>query len=812
MAAVGGRLAFSGWNAQNGIEPWITDGTAAGTYLLGDINKDMLRSGFGRFVELNGSSIFSVSTSDGPAPPRGELWRTDGTPQGTVMIKPMLGVAADSSRPFLAARLGNFVYYTDGPSNLELWRTDGTTAGTTRVMAFAGAPAPFSPSNFPIKSLTSIGGALYFEASDGLRGSELWKSNGTALGTVMVSDLVPATKSSILSGFTQYRGQIYFTGWTEATGRELFKTDGTMAGTMLVKDINAGTSGSFPNQFTVMGDTMYFIAATPENNNELWKTDGTAAGTALVREFYPGGFETVSSLQPLGKYLIVRSSSPDSRAEVWSLDTTTGNIEPLKDLRPGDQYANPRWFTVYKNAVYFIASGVDDAVRLWKTDGTEAGTVMVKEVPPNPFGSQISSFYTTLFVAGDTLFFTPSDGPHGRELWRSDGTTEGTRLAQDIQPGPGDSTPLPLASLGDALLFAANDGVHGSELWRFDPPAVRSAEHAATEGGNRISVTFSENVKPSLTASDLAVRRTGGDTTEVPVAAVSMTYDDATNTAVFELPVLPAGRYTAVLSAAGVTDVFENPMSRNFATDFTASSFVIRRQVFYNNSAFDAARSLDSDDDAIAPDKRAWIAGSGPATFANVTSYTRGINGVMIDIAGLPEGVELTPDDFTATPPPVSVLVRRGRGSDQTDRVTLYWPDYNPASMSVVRNVVANGWLTVVVKANERTGLARPDAFTFGNLIGETGDASARFAVVNALDVANVRRALNTDAGLASRVDFNRDGRVNALDLAVARTNYSHFLTPPPAPAAQAFSVAAPSRRATVDLLADGDTVPPGTE
>jgi len=178
----------------------------------------------------------------------------------------------------------------------------------------------------------------------------------------------------------------------------------------------------------------------------------------------------------------------------------------------------------------------------------------------------------------------------------------------------------------------------------------------------------------------------------------------------------------------------------------------------------------------------------------------------MIDIANLPAGAELTPADFAGTPSPASVTVRRGAGGDQTDRVTLVWDDYTPGSTGAPGIAIANGWLTVIVKANERTGLPEDDAFTFCNLIGESGDASALFAVVNALDLANVRRSLNTDAPITSRVDFNRDGRVNALDLAVVRQNFRHSLTPPPAPTSPARLA-----RVTVEVLSDDDTVPAGT-
>jgi len=214
---------------------------------------------------------------------------------------------------------------------------------------------------------------------------------------------------------------------------------------------------------------------------------------------------------------------------------------------------------------------------------------------------------------------------------------------------------------------------------------------------------------------------------------------------------------------------------------------VVGRHVFYNHSSFDGyhAAADAADDGAIATDKAALLPGQA-ATFANVTSFAKGINGVMVDIAGLPEGVALTADDFEIGgngTPPATVSVRRGAGAGGSDRVTLTWPDYNPLTDPPTM-AVGNGWLRVTVKANGRTGLAAPDVFSFGNLIGEVGDSSSAAGWrVNAIDLGAVKRALNASATITGTTDFNRDGRTNALDLGIAKRWLNLTLAPPPAPA-----------------------------
>ena len=222
---------------------------------------------------------------------------------------------------------------------------------------------------------------------------------------------------------------------------------------------------------------------------------------------------------------------------------------------------------------------------------------------------------------------------------------------------------------------------------------------------------------------------------------------------------------------------------------------VVARHVFYNGSTHDGgdAAANAGDDGAIATDKEALLPGAA-AAFANVTSYTRGLNGVMVDVAGLPEGAGPGPADFavrsaragnplewSAGPAPAVVTVRRGEGKDGSDRVTLTWPDFDPRS-AATGLAVGNGWLEVTMLPGGRTGLALGHAFAFGNLIGETGDA-ATVLRVSALDLAATKRAMNSsNLPPTAPADFNRDGRVNALDLAAARGALSKALATPVLP------------------------------
>ncbi|MBN2473963.1 MAG: VCBS repeat-containing protein, partial [Pirellulales bacterium] len=212
-------------------------------------------------------------------------------------------------------------------------------------------------------------------------------------------------------------------------------------------------------------------------------------------------------------------------------------------------------------------------------------------------------------------------------------------------------------------------------------------------------------------------------------------------------------------------------------------STVVERHVFYNHSVFDgrSAAADVRDDQAIAPDKEALLPG-GTATFANYTSYSRGINGIMIDVAGLPDGAvpgtsdfrfrmgnNNDPDTWAEAPAPAEIVLREGAGTAGSDRLTLVWNDY----------AVSKQWLQVVVLPTATTGLSAADVFYFGNAVADGGNSTVD-ARVNATDMLLARnnpRTFINPAPLDFRYDYDRDARVNASDLLLARNNTTSFLT-----------------------------------
>ncbi len=331
-------------------------------------------------------------------------------------------------------------------------------------------------------SLTQVSGVLngsvYFRADDGVHGLEIWKTDGTAAGTQMLTDLRPGPDGSFAMNLQIAGGQLYFHGVTSLpTGSKVFTSDGTAEGTtMLVDTWPAANIGFFgpepPGAFTTYGDKVIFRATSEAEGLEMWITDGTPGGTSLLTDLHPGeqGSVPVAPTVFDGKVYFGADDKFTSTGgpfgvfdrELFVTDGTAAGTVRLKDINPGPEPSRPEMLQVLNNKLIFRADDGTHGTELWTSDGTEAGTQLLVDI--NPTGGSGSQFHT---VVGDRMFFTADDGTHGSEIWLTDGTAAGTGMIRDINAA-GDSTVLYVTAAGDRVFFSADDGTHGSELWVSD--------------------------------------------------------------------------------------------------------------------------------------------------------------------------------------------------------------------------------------------------------------------------------------------------------------------------------------------------------
>ncbi len=395
----------------------------------------------------------------------------------TTLVKD-INVVGDS-HPGNLTSFNNMLFFTsnDVLHGYELWRSDGTSAGTVLVKDICTGTCSSGP-----KDLTVFNGSLYFSANDGVHGVELWKSNGTAVGTVLVN---PGPSGSYPQDLTVFANMLYFDACDSTNGCELWSSNGTASGTALVKDLCPGTCNSIPDQLTpvygvTLGSTaLYFAAYDSTNGRELWKSDGTASGTVLVKDICPSTCGsaphelTVVYRTVFASTLFFEAcySMAFASCGLWKSDGTNAGTVVVKDINPGGTYGSgPCSLTAFGRLLFFNANNDTYGRELWKSNGTASGTVLVKDIKPGS-ASSMPSCGPAMTILNGNLFFTADDAVHGFELWSTNGTDAGTNMAKDINPGVNSSYTSYLTAVGNTLLFSAYDGTTGSELWRSDGTA-----------------------------------------------------------------------------------------------------------------------------------------------------------------------------------------------------------------------------------------------------------------------------------------------------------------------------------------------------
>jgi ELWxxDGT repeat protein len=306
------KLYFTANDGEVGNELFVSDGTAAGTQLVAD-----LRPGNNDYGNTNGSYPSNLvefknklyfAANDGEV--GNELFVSDGTAAGTQLVAD-LNPGEDEfgningSYPRELIEFNDKLYFSANNSETgnELYVSDGTAAGTQLLVDInpgineVGNVNSSDPSNF-----IEFAGKLYFAADDGTHGSELFVSDGTAEGTQLLVDINQGedssgdSYSSFPSNFVEFNDKLYFTANDEVNGTELFVSDGTAAGTQLLADIKPGLNNygfpnsSNPSDLEVVGDELFFAADDIFVGRELFKlsTDGFGEETFLPVDGFEG--------------------------------------------------------------------------------------------------------------------------------------------------------------------------------------------------------------------------------------------------------------------------------------------------------------------------------------------------------------------------------------------------------------------------------------------------------------------------------------------------------------------------------------------
>jgi ELWxxDGT repeat protein len=463
LVNVNGTLFFSASDNSGKFGLWRSDGTAQNTAVVQEFSTNLEN-----LVNVNGELFFVVSNGriGGPA----QLWKSDGTTGGTALVKDFTGqdfiLQNGQNGSATVVAFQNELYFVAhemaAPRADQLWKSDGTAAGTVPV-----DPGAFNAGGFGA-GLTVMGNELFFPASDATHGNKLWKTDGTDAGTGIADADVAATGAE---GLINANGTLYFFAVADPTFQttNLYRSDGT--DTTLVA---SGFSNFGIVETTFSGGHLFFTAAPTSSffTEGLWVSDGTAGGT---RELNPANVSPFGlnpfNLHAVNGRVVFNGSSaahPTFDQGIWTSDGTDAGTFELPTPQAAFITLFPSETALSGNALFFGAAGTSGQQLLWQTDGTASGTQLITTIAP---GFYNGTRPTSLTFVGSTLFFNAADPAHGNELWASDGTAAGTRLVKDLNTNTLGSFPFFLTNADGTLLFTANSGplpglLGNPEIWK----------------------------------------------------------------------------------------------------------------------------------------------------------------------------------------------------------------------------------------------------------------------------------------------------------------------------------------------------------
>jgi uncharacterized delta-60 repeat protein len=821
-AELNGTFILGGEEADSSFEGlWTSDGTIAGTTFL--TPGGMI--GDSENLKVSNILYYQLYSNVGP----GRIWRTDGTAGGTFQI----GAAAQSNR-FGAvhnlASIGDYLYFTgyDAKGTAQLLRTD--SSGNVVTITHIGIDPSF---DYVYSGLAAVDGKLYVGAAVRTQRHQLWISDGTPGNQTLIGNIPTSDDASGPDNLTSVAGSLYFTITdNRLRSSSLWRMGVAPAivdnGVLVINGIDAAEGGSGNDAITLASSGGMITVSVNGSNfqfaddqlssiliNGLSGNDALNADASVTKPILFNGDAGKDSFTFTGTD---GDDSIDTGSNYVSNGTRLVLFTDLDSLAVNSLGGND---TV-------LAHGTPAATNIDCGDGEDS--VSIGDGVLSSFAGQVTvsggngdndlTIDDALNFSGDPYIVTANSiaRPNFSGV-KFNGISAGVILETGsagnliaLTPGKNSEIlidgglPITPASTRDRLKLDLSDatnprvtqsGINAGQ-WTFDNVQIvyftgieRSddglgATFSAVTPSPRITpvdktqVTFTGAVT-GFDVSDLSLTRDGGP--NLLTTAQKLTSTDGLIWTLGDLRPITrhSGLYTLSFNplaadAALPHDSLGSPPATDPSTSWRKNPATVNsRLVFYNDSSYDGNDPLAgaSDNAAIATDKRALLPGQ-KATFANYTSYLKGINGIIVDVTGLENAAGLSLADFTfragnssdpsawaVAPVPSSVSVRPGAGAGGSDRITLIWPN----------NAIQKQWLQIAVLANDNTGLDAPDVFYFGNAIGESGDRTTD-AAVNARDALAARsHAASGPVALTNAWDFNRDGQVSIADVLVAQSN-----------------------------------------
>jgi ELWxxDGT repeat protein len=519
-----GLAYFSANDGTRGYELWRSDGTSTGTMLIRDIRSELKVGSNPKWLTYVNGTLFFTATD---ATTGNELWKTDGTSSGTTRVKDIrVGTSGSGSENLIEVNGMLLFTANDGIHGDELWRSDGTEATTFLVKDLNPGSAGSNsthPHGTPMHAFTDVNGILFFVASKGWN-YYIYRSDGTTAGTLAIQPAFPVGLNRLYPSFTFLNGYVYFVNTTSDPRR--------YGSLKLWKMLYNGSQPSIIEEFTIADDyydayqqamiefdgNLYTFARLHEegwNEEEDWRgkpfqflrSDGTAGGTVVIKnvEPLPSLGSNPHKLVRVNDLLYIGTSEATSsysepKQKLYRTDGTTGGTFKIMDIEGSAE------MIASGSRLYFASNDTTGGSGLFYTEGTPETTHQLSFVSQDRIPEMLTDVNGIIYYADRYAYNNQWYG----ELWKSDGTVQGTRalfagfdrvrsitravgramiitemqdgkiwltrtintglvfVAEIPSGGTTDTRYYPTATIDLVFYFVANDGAHGNEIWRSD--------------------------------------------------------------------------------------------------------------------------------------------------------------------------------------------------------------------------------------------------------------------------------------------------------------------------------------------------------
>ncbi|MCM5662802.1 T9SS type A sorting domain-containing protein [Galbibacter mesophilus] len=485
------KVFFAGETEFNGVEMWKYDEDKDETSFFYDFNHVygvsptlLTPVGDKLFFRGNKEGTFDLLTSDGTS---------EGTRYLTINTE---GQGVDDESEFINFNGKLVVSANDGVHGYELWISDGTVEGTKMIRDINPGSASSMYNEEYLKTFTVINDKLYFMADDGVHGFELWATDGTEEGTYRITDIAKGSGNRYDSNpqnLVWYKDMIYFSSFDGGIDA-IYKTDGSSSNVSRVVNIKRLES------ISVINDKLIIVANTSDTTygpHDIWVSDGTSKGTSHLMSFGDGIDSSIRLLTILNDELYFIARYPNPRYESFpefsgeTVYKTDGTTEGTIPLFIGSEHSihNPdvnNLITCGEYVYFGVGDSFNVAKELWRTDGTAEGTLPIVTQQEG-----VINIIEDIECYRDNVVFRQYAYPE--KLWITNGDPSNVNSMDfNIINGSLFSRYSSLTTVGDKLFFEGTSDKSGSEIYVTSPLEVRSSENFVDEDQDGVIDIFDE--------------------------------------------------------------------------------------------------------------------------------------------------------------------------------------------------------------------------------------------------------------------------------------------------------------------------------